>query len=82
METTTRPVQTDAPTLAPSLSLADRCDSCGAQAFIRATMPSGTALLFCGHHGNAHRASLVGAGADLHDETDRLTVARESGFNG
>ena len=80
METTTRPVQTDAP--APSLSLADSCDSCGAQAFIRATMPSGTALLFCGHHGNAHRASLVGAGADLHDETDRLTVARESGFNG
>jgi len=45
-------------------------------------MPSGTQLLFCGHHGNAHRASLLGAGANLLDETDRLTIARESGFNG
>ena len=79
METTTRHVQTDSPA---SLTLADRCDSCGAQAFLRATMPSGTALLFCGHHGNAHRASLLGAGAALHDETDRLTIARESGFGG
>jgi hypothetical protein len=45
-------------------------------------MPSGTQLLFCGHHGNDHRASLLGAGAVLLDETDRLTIARESGFNG
>ena len=80
MQTTTRPVPTETP--APVLTLADRCDSCGAQAFVRATMPSGTELLFCGHHGNAHRASLLGAGADLLDETDRLTVARESGFGG
>ena len=80
METTTRPDLTAAATT--SLTLADRCDSCGAQAFLRATMPSGSTLLFCGHHGNAHRASLLGAGADLQDETDRLTVARESGFGG
>jgi hypothetical protein len=78
VETTTRPV----PITAPTLTLMDRCDSCGAQAFLRATMPSGTALLFCGHHGNAHRPALVVAGADIHDETDRLTVARESGFGG
>jgi hypothetical protein len=77
VETTIRPVLTDT---APSLTLMDRCDSCGAQAFIRATMPSGTQLLFCGHHGTAHRPALVAAGALLHDETDRLTVARESGF--
>ncbi|MBC7373955.1 MAG: hypothetical protein H7323_08195 [Frankiales bacterium] len=62
--------------------MTDRCDSCGAEAYIRATMPSGTALLFCGHHGNAHRASLLGAGARIYDETDRLMIARESGFNG
>ena len=80
MQTTTRPVPTETPS--PVLTLSDRCDSCGAQAFVRATMPSGTQLLFCGHHGNAHRASLLGAGADLLDETDRLTVARESGFGG
>ena len=64
------------------LSALDFCDSCGAQALVRATMPSGTALLFCRHHGNAHRAKLIGAGADLHDETDRLVVKRESGFGG
>lgn len=80
METTTRPVPTDTPT--PSLTLADRCDSCGAQAFLKATMPSGTALLFCGHHGNEHRASLLASGASIHDELDRLTIARESGFGG
>lgn len=80
MATTTRPVPETLPV--PTLSLADRCDSCGAQAFLRATMPSGTELLFCGHHGNSHRASLLGAGAALHDETDRLTIARESGFGG
>ena len=80
METTTRPVPTAAAT--PTLTLADRCDSCGAQAFLRATMPSGSTLLFCGHHGNAHRASLLVAGASLQDETERLTIARESGFNG
>ena len=80
MQTTTRPVPTE--TAAPVLSLSDRCDSCGAQAFVRATMPSGTQLLFCGHHGNDPRASLLGAGAVLLDETDRLTIARESGFNG
>jgi len=81
VETTTRPDTSETLTARP-LTLADRCDSCGAEAFIRATMPSGTALLFCGHHGNAHRASLLGAGARLDDETDRLTIARESGFNG
>lgn len=64
------------------LTAHDRCDRCGAQAYIRATMPSGVALLFCGHHGNAHRASLVGAGAELHDETDTLLTPRESGFGG
>lgn len=77
METTTRPIPTDA---APMLTLADRCDSCGAQAFLQATMPTGTQLLFCGHHGNAHRPALLVAGATIHDETDRLTIARESGF--
>ena len=45
-------------------------------------MPGGTELLFCGHHGNAHRPSLLVAGAKLQDETDKLLVARESGFGG
>ena len=62
----------------PALSLADRCDRCGAQAYVRATLPSGSDLVFCGHHGNEHRADLLVAGAGIVDETDRLTTKRES----
>ena len=62
----------------PALTLADRCDRCGAQAFVRATLPSGADLVFCGHHGNKHRALLLVAGAGIQDETDRLTTPRES----
>ena len=32
------------------LTLSDRCDSCGAQAFFRAIFVAGE-LTFCGHHG-------------------------------
>lgn len=73
MDTLTRPSSDTA-----ALSLSDRCDRCRAQAFVRATFPSGNDLLFCGHHGNALRASLLVAGASLHDETASLTAARES----
>jgi hypothetical protein len=41
-----------------ALSAADRCDRCGAQAVARATLSSGSHLLFCGHHLRAHEASL------------------------
>ena len=61
----------------PALTALDRCDRCGAQALVRATLPYGE-LLFCGHHGNAHRPSLLVAGASIHDETDKLLVRRES----
>ena len=60
------------------LTLTDRCDRCGAQAYVRATLPSGGELLFCGHHGSAHGAALLAAGAVLHDETAALTAPRES----
>jgi hypothetical protein len=33
-----------------ALGAADRCDRCGAQAVARATLASGSHLLFCGHH--------------------------------
>ncbi len=72
MDTLTRPV------LDTALSLSDRCDRCGSRAYVRATLPGGTDLLFCGHHGNEHRAALLVAGASLHDETASIDVARES----
>ena len=59
--------------LAPSLSAADRCDRCGAQAFVRARLHGGGELLFCAHHGRKHAPALEGP-ADNHDESDRLTT--------
>ena len=46
------PVATSQPA---TLTRQDRCDRCGAQAFVRATLPGdGLSLLFCGHHFRAH----------------------------
>jgi len=42
----------------PTLTVADRCDRCGAGAKVRAVLPSGGELLFCGHHARAHAAKL------------------------
>ncbi len=58
--------------LATSLTSADRCDRCGAQAYVRARLASGGVLLFCAHHGRAHRDKLADIAVELHDETDRL----------
>ena len=80
--TDTAPDATTTESGSTPLTNLDRCDRCGAQAYVRATLPGGTELLFCGHHGNAHRPSLLVAGASLHDETEKLLVRRESGFGG
>ncbi|MFL6177567.1 MAG: hypothetical protein ACJ715_13020 [Ornithinibacter sp.] len=57
--------------LAPTLTAADRCDRCSAQAYVRATLHGGGELLFCAHHGREHIPALVGL-ADIHDESERL----------
>ena len=46
--------------LAPTLTAADRCDRCSAQAYVRATLHAGGELLFCAHHGREHIPALVG----------------------
>lgn len=60
--------------LAPTkpLTVADRCDRCGAQAYVRAVLVGGGDLLFCAHHGRKYAEALRSNGADIHDETDRL----------
>lgn len=50
----------------------DRCDSCGAQAYIRVTMASGQ-LLFCAHHGAKFKEKLAPTALEWHDESSRLT---------
>lgn len=55
------------------LTAADRCDRCGAQAYVRVTLSSGGELLFCGHHGRAHSAKLSQVALKIHDETSKLS---------
>ena len=57
-------------TAVEELTAADRCDRCGAQAYLRVTLHTGE-LLFCAHHGRAHAPALRDH-ADIHDESDRL----------
>lgn len=64
-------------TATPELTRQDRCDRCGAQAYVRATLPGqGGDLLFCGHHFRAHESALVGAGASVRDERHRIDQER------
>ena len=56
----------------PNLTAADRCDRCGAQAYVRAELMSGLDLMFCAHHGREHQTKLQQANAKILDETARL----------
>jgi hypothetical protein len=58
--------------LAPTLTAADRCDRCGARAYVRACLSSGGELLFCAHHGREHLPKLQDLTTNIQDETDRL----------
>lgn len=64
-------------TLAPTqpLTAADRCDRCGAQAYVRVVLSSGGDLLFCAHHMRKHDDSLRKIATEIQDETDRLHSA-------
>ena len=55
----------------PTLTAADRCDRCGAQAFVRVVLSSGD-LLFCGHHAKAYEVGLREKAVDWVDETSVL----------
>jgi len=63
------------PTLSPTAQLTalDRCDRCGAQAYVRVVLAAGGDLLFCGHHFREHEARLRPLALDVQDETAKLT---------
>ena len=54
------------------LSAIDRCDSCGAQAYIAAEV-NGSELLFCAHHGRKYEEKLRSIATSWHDETASLS---------
>jgi ribosomal protein L37E len=67
--TTTPQTQTSVPH--PSrgirpLTPADRCDRCGAQAYVIAILRTGD-LMFCGHHARRYQEDLYSSAVHIHD---------------
>lgn len=62
-------------TVAPSapLTAEDRCDRCGAQAYLRVELATGGELLFCAHHAREHGEKLKEVAAHVQDETHKLS---------
>jgi hypothetical protein len=55
------------------LAAVDRCDRCGAQAYVRAVLLSGNELLFCAHHAKEYAAGLKPVVKAMHDESEKLS---------
>jgi hypothetical protein len=58
----------------PRFTALDRCDRCGAQAYVRVHLASGGELLFCAHHAREHADKLHEIAAEIHDDSDRLST--------
>lgn len=58
-------------TAVEELTAADRCDRCGAQAYLRVTLQGGE-LLFCAHHAKTHSDKLKQVALTIQDETNKL----------
>jgi hypothetical protein len=73
-ETRVRPDVTTAtaPSAAP-LTAVDRCDRCGAQAYLRVLLQGGGELLFCAHHAREHGDKLREVASHVQDETAKLS---------
>ncbi|GAA1377629.1 hypothetical protein GCM10009638_17840 [Luteococcus sanguinis] len=56
-----------------TLDASDRCDRCGAQAYLRVVMSSGGELLFCAHHARAHSDKLKQVALKIQDETGKVS---------
>ena len=54
------------------LSAVDRCDRCGAQAYLRVELAGGGDLLFCAHHAREHGDKLREVAVTVQDETAKL----------
>ncbi|MDP9239231.1 MAG: hypothetical protein M3O55_01115 [Actinomycetota bacterium] len=60
---------------AVAITTAERCDRCGARAFVRTTFAAGDELhdlLWCGHHFAAHEARIREQAVFVQDERDSI----------
>src|SRR5262250_2168670 len=62
------------------LTAVDRCDRCGAQAYVRVLLPGRLELLFCAHHNRQYSSALVNIAVEIQDETMRLACCALSEF--
>ena len=60
-----------ATTTSPTMTAQDRCDACGAQAYVRVHLETGE-LLFCAHHARKHSEALNNVATAIDDQTARL----------
>jgi hypothetical protein len=68
--------------LSDTLNNSDRCDACGAQAFVWINMPNSKAgLLYCSHHFNKYEVKLREHAIDIVDERYKINKkASQSSF--
>ncbi len=62
-----------------ALTATDRCDRCGAQAYLRVELSSGGELLFCAHHARQHGDALKEVASHVQDETHKLSGSSNEG---
>ena len=55
-----------------TLTAVDRCDRCGARAYVRVLLPNRLELQFCAHHNRQYASALTKIAVEIHDETARL----------
>ena len=70
-----RPQESDKSDGAQVLTAADRCDRCGARAYVRVLLPNFLELLFCAHHNRQYASELMKIAVEIHDETGQLARA-------
>ncbi len=58
------------------LNALDRCDRCGAQAYVRATLLNGGELMFCAHHGKEYADKLKAVALKIQDESAKLVESK------
>lgn len=59
------------PVTLEALKIADRCDRCGAQAFVAAQFMDGI-LLFCGHDFTTHEAKIRETALQVRDDREKI----------
>jgi hypothetical protein len=66
-----------ATTTAKTLTNLDRCDRCGAQAYVRFEFDQGMELMFCNHHATEHGDKIRAIARGVQDESHRLIETKE-----